>query len=138
MALTLLVGCSSQQQQGTVQPKIAIYAYQSEPVVYWDPSDTFSNEIIVMNNIYEQLIRYDPLKDEFIYLLATDYETSEDGMIWTFKLREGVKFHCGEEFDANSVKYCIERTMERGQGASFIWDPVKEINVKDKLLLNLS
>lgn len=137
MALTLLMGCSSQQQPGTAQPKIAIYAYQSEPVIYWDPSDTFSNEIIVMNNIYEQLIRYDPLKDEFQYLLATEYETSEDGMVWTFKLREGVKFHCGEEFDANSVKYCIERTIERGQGASFIWDPVEEINVKDKYTVEM-
>ena len=30
------------------------------------------------------------------------------------------------------MKYCVERTIERGQGASFIWDPVEEVNVKDK------
>ena len=64
--------------------------------------------------------------------MATDFDTSEDGLTWTFKLREGVKFHCGEEFDADAVKYCVERTIERGQGASFIWDPVEEVNVKDK------
>ena len=132
LAMAVLAGCTSQQLEGVVQPKIITYAYQSEPVVFWDPSDTFSNEIIVINNIYEQLIRYDPIKDEYIYLLATSFDASEDGLVWTFKLREGVKFHCGEEFNADAVKYCIERTMERGQGASFIWDPVEEINVKDK------
>ena len=126
----LLVGCSP-QQSGT-QPKVALYAYHSEPVIFWDPSETFSNESIVLNNIYEQLMRYAPLNDEYIYLLATDYETSEDGMVWTFTLREGVKFHCGEEFDANAVKYALSRTIEMGKGSSFIWDPVEEINVLDK------
>ncbi|QSQ08608.1 putative D,D-dipeptide-binding periplasmic protein DdpA [Koleobacter methoxysyntrophicus] len=130
----IAVGCGQKQQDsGTVaQPKIAVYAYGSEPVIYWDPSDTFSNEIIVMNNIYEQLLRYDPIKDEYIYLLATDFDVKENATVWTFKLREGVKFHCGEEFDANAVKYSIERTIERGQGASFIWEPVDEVNVIDK------
>jgi peptide/nickel transport system substrate-binding protein len=130
LVLMLLVGCSP-QQSGT-QPKVALYAYHSEPVIFWDPSETFSNESIVLNNIYEQLMRYDPLNDEYIYLLATDYETSEDGMVWTFTLREGVKFHCGEEFDANAVKYALSRTIEMGKGSSFIWDPVEEINVLDK------
>ena len=131
-SVIIFTGCASQESGGVAQPKIVTYAYQSEPVVFWDPSDTFSNEIIVINNIYEQLMRYDPIKDEYIYLLATDFDTSEDGLTWTFKLREGVKFHCGEEFDADAVKYCVERTIERGQGASCIWDPVEEVNVKDK------
>ncbi len=131
LTFTLLVGCTPKEPEGTIQPKLTIYAYQSEPVIFWDPSDTFSNEIIVMNNLYEQLIRYDPLKDEYTYLLATDFDVSEDGMVWIFELRQGVKFHCGEDFDASTVKYCVERTMERGQGASFIWDPVDEVNVVD-------
>jgi len=132
LVISSLAGCAPRESEQIDQPRIITYAYQSEPVVFWDPSDTFSNEITVMNNIYEQLIRYDPLKDEYIYLLATGFETSEDGTVWTFTLREGVKFHCGQEFDANAVKYSVERTIARGQGASFIWTPVEEINVIDK------
>lgn len=112
--------------------EIGVYANTSEPVIYWDPSDTFSNEVIVLNNVYEQLLRYDPLKDEFEYLLAKNYERSEDGLTWTFYLRKGVKFHTGGEMDAEAVKFSVERTMERGKGAFFIWGPVESIEVADK------
>lgn len=114
------------------QPEIAVYAYTSEVVIFWDPSDTFSNEIIFMHNVYETLLRYDPFKDEFIPILAESYEISEDGLTWTFHLRHGVKFHTGGEMDAEAVKFSIERTISRGMGASFIWDPVDRIEAVDE------
>src|SRR4030043_433859 len=36
--------------------------------------------------------------------LATSWTVSNDGLIWTFKLRKGVKFHDGTPFNANAVK----------------------------------
>ena len=113
-------------------PQVAVYANSSEVVVFWDPSETFSNEVIIMNNVYETLLRYDPFKDEFIPVLAERWEVSEDGLTWTFHLRKGVKFHTGGEMDAEAVKFSIERTIERGMGASYIWDPVDRIEVVDK------
>ncbi len=110
---------------------VAVYANSSEVVIYWDPSDSFSNEVMFMHNVYETLLRYDPFADEFEPLLATDYEVSDDGLTWTFFLREGVRFHTGGMMDAEAVKYSIDRTMERGRGAAFIWAPVKEIEVVD-------
>ncbi len=41
--------------------------------------------------------------------LATSWESSPDGKIWTFKLRPGVKFQDGTAFDAAAVKYNLER-----------------------------
>ena len=99
----------------------AFYAYNSTPVTDWDPSVEFSNGIVSLNNVYETLLRYDPLEDEFIKVLATDYTTSSDGLTWTFYLREGVKFHDGTELNADAVKFSIDRTMEMNMGASFIW-----------------
>ena len=42
--------------------------------------------------------------------LATDYTASDDGMTWTFNLRQGVTFHDGSAFDANDVvlSYAIQ------------------------------
>ncbi len=41
--------------------------------------------------------------------LATEWETSEDGLTWTFQLREGVRFHDGTEFDAEAVIFTLDR-----------------------------
>jgi peptide/nickel transport system substrate-binding protein len=112
--------------------KTAYYATNSEPILDWDPSVEFSNGIIVMHNLYETLLRYWPEEDRFEYVLATAYEKSNDGLTWTFKIREGVKFHDGTTLNAEAVKFSFERTIALGLGASFIWDPVESIRALDE------
>ena len=54
------------------------------------------------NNFYEPLVKY---KDgEYVPCLATEWSSSEDGLTYTFKLREGVKFNDGTDFNAQAVK----------------------------------
>lgn len=111
--------------------KVAFAARYELPVSTWDPavcSDT-SNQVLL--NIYETLLRYEPDTNTFKKVLATDYSSNADGTVWTFKLREGVKFHDGTDFNAEAVKYSIERTIAGEMGTSYIWGPVKEINVVD-------
>src|SRR5882672_8229213 len=50
-------------------------------------------------------------KLEIIPQLALSHETSEDGKAVTIKLRPGVKFHDGEPFDAQAVKFTLDRHM---------------------------
>ena len=45
-------------------------AYHSEVMVSWDPSDSYSNEVIAMHNMYETLTRYDSETQEVVPLLA--------------------------------------------------------------------
>ncbi|WP_011580652.1 MULTISPECIES: ABC transporter substrate-binding protein [Chelativorans] len=65
---------------------------------------------IVYANIFEGLTRIGPNGD-VVPALAESWEISEDGKIYTFKLREGVKYHDGTSFDAEDVKFSIERAM---------------------------
>lgn len=138
MILTAVTACgSNDSQEGSTQPNqeeldVLYYAYNSIPVLNWDPSIEFSNGIIVMNNIYELLLKFNAATKEYEKVLATDYSKSEDGLVWQFSLREGVSFHDGTPFNAESVKYSIERTKSIGQGAAFIWDPVEEIKIVDE------
>lgn len=61
---------------------------------------------------YEGLFEFD--KDLNIKpLLATEYKASEDGLVYTFKLREGVKFHDGTDFNAEAVKVNLERVLDK-------------------------
>jgi len=114
------------------EPQVGVYVNSSEVVVFWDPSEGFSNEVIIMNNVYETLVRYDSITGEFTPVLATSYESSADGLTWTFHLRKGVQFHTGGEMDAEAVKFSIERTITGEKGAYYIWDPVESIEAKDK------
>jgi len=128
VALLGVLGAAS----SSPQLEIAVFAYESGPIPFMDPSDGGGGEICTMVNVYEPLLRYRALTDEFIPVLATDYEKSEDGLTWTFQLRKGVKFHTGNEMDAEAVKFSFERTMERGRGSSYILAPVKSIEAVDK------
>ncbi|NJN44961.1 MAG: hypothetical protein HC806_09740 [Anaerolineae bacterium] len=67
-------------------------------ITTWDPIGSFSTEAAYLANMYEQLLRVNPpgALEPFTPLLATSWESNEDGTVWTFHLREGVKFHDGE------------------------------------------
>jgi peptide/nickel transport system substrate-binding protein len=91
-------------------------------------------------NIYEPLIWINPegSAEPFSPALAQSWEVSDDGLVWTFHLREGVKFHDGEALNAAAVKKSIERTTTLGTGASYIWWPVKSIDVVDDLTVRFT
>lgn len=66
-------------------------------------------------SMYEYLVEMNAKTGELEPLLATSW-TTEEGKVWTIKLREGVKFHDGSDFTAEDVKYTIERTQDASIG----------------------
>ena len=62
----------------------------------------------VMFNVFEGLVKYDP-DGNTIPAVASEYEISDDGLTYTFKLREGIKFHNGDTVDLDDVIYSITR-----------------------------
>jgi peptide/nickel transport system substrate-binding protein len=108
-------------------------------VTTWDPSLSFSTEALYMANIYEPLLWASaPGSDEpFSPALATSWEVSEDGLTWTFTLRDGVTFHDGADLTAEAVKLSIERHKAIG-GASFIWAPLESVEVVDDLTVRFN
>ncbi len=61
-------------------------------------------------NMYEALFTFDR-EYETVPMLAESYETSEDGLVYTITLRQGVPFHNGEEMTAADVVASFERWM---------------------------
>lgn len=66
----------------------------------------------VQNNIFDKLVELDE-KLNIVPELAAEWEISEDGRVYTFKLRQGVKFHDGTDFNAEVVKFNFERMLNR-------------------------
>jgi peptide/nickel transport system substrate-binding protein len=103
------------------------YASQNTIVTDFDPATSYSNEVIAMNNIYEQLTRYDIATKTVKPLLATKWVSSAGGKTWTFTLRGCAKFHSGRPVDAQAAKAAIERTIKLKGGPAYIWGAVKTI-----------
>jgi peptide/nickel transport system substrate-binding protein len=139
----LLVGAACSPTEGPESPGTR----ETGPFVYahpttfpdFDPSSSFSNDSAVNSSVYETLVRYHPGGDELVTpVLATEWEANKDSTQWTFHLRDGVMFHDGSELTAEAVKASIERTMKLGEGAAFIWDPVKSIEAVDDLTVEFT
>ena len=69
--------------------------------------------------------------------LATKYEVSDDGLVWTFEIREGVMFHDGTPADAAAIKASFERALAPETAspiASGLLGPVDTISVEGSTL----
>ena len=67
--------------------------------------------------MYNQLVRFDENMNA-VPELAESWENSKDGLTWTFKLRQGVKFHDGQELTSADVKFTFDRLFEKSPGKS--------------------
>ena len=76
----------------------------------------------MIKSLYDGLMDYAPGTTELRPGLAESYEISGDGTVFTFKLREGVKFHNGRTMTAEDVKYSLDRVTNpktQSPGAGF-------------------
>ena len=124
----LLMGLILSLSFTVTQARTLTYAMYGD-IKDWDPAIAFSLEVMMLANVYEPLLWYNPDSEEgqFTPALATDWSVSEDGLSWTFQLREGVTFHDGTPLNAEAAKASLDRTREMKQGAWYIWESVEKI-----------
>ena len=53
--------------------------------------------------------------------LAESWGASDDGLTWTFKLKEGIKFHDGSELQASDIAYSMNRFLTIGEGFGYLF-----------------
>lgn len=108
-----------------------------------DPHVTSSNEgRYVARYVFDGLVWQSP--DGTIYpVLATEWRVSEDGLTYTFDLRQDVKFHDGTRFNAEAVKYSLDRIVDpatKSEIAASLLGPYESTEVLDeyKVAVHLS
>jgi peptide/nickel transport system substrate-binding protein len=98
--------------------------------------DGESSKIIV--NIYEGLLKYAPDSTKVEPSLAESWTISPDGLSYTFKLKQGVKFQDGTDFNAEAVKFNIDRQIPPKVTADMSYGPFVYGSVKDVVVVDAS
>ncbi|MFS0784691.1 ABC transporter substrate-binding protein [Bacillus sp. 1P06AnD] len=105
-----------------------------------DPAITTEGEAFrVTKNIYDTLIDFGDDNTELVPGLATEWKPSEDGLTYTLKLREGVKFQDGTDFNADAVVVNFDRWKKGGAEKKFDYyvsqfgDRIQEVKAVDPL-----
>ncbi|NNU44387.1 ABC transporter substrate-binding protein [Ramlibacter montanisoli] len=120
---TLPAGVLAQNRKNSI-----VMAMTLEPTPGLDPTGGAASSIaeVTLYNIYETLTKINA-DGSVTPLLAESWEVSPDLTTYTFKLRKGVKFHNGEPFNAQAVKFSFDRA-----GAE------KSVNKDKRTFANLS
>ena len=96
------------------QPKYGgtlVAGMQTDPVGL-DPHITNATSTRnMLENVYDTLVMFDSSL-QIVPGLAESWEVSEDGLTWTFHLREGVRFHDGDTLQASDVVFSINRIKD--------------------------
>ncbi len=94
-------------------PGVLVFGSGGQPVNLEPGNITDGNSIFVQQQIYNRLMEFKPGSTDLQPSLATEWSASPDGKTWTFKLRQDVKFQDGTPFNADAVRFNVERW----------WDP---------------
>lgn len=117
-AIMALSGPDRAMAQDVNNPGLLVHAADDEATTL-DPAQVETGEggETVILQVYERLLEFAPDAPDLIPGLATQVPSrdngliSEDGLTYTFPIREGVVFHDGTELTASDVKYSFDRAM---------------------------
>jgi peptide/nickel transport system substrate-binding protein len=133
IALLVLAGCGSGDD--LVEPEELVYGLTLVPSGI-DPHIHASAELgIPLRSVYDTLVYREHQLLRFVPGLAEEWTVSDDGLTYTFTLRQGVRFHDGTPFDAEAVRVNLERVLNPDTGsqkAVFMLGPVERVEVLDE------
>ncbi|MGY1688953.1 ABC transporter substrate-binding protein [Geodermatophilus sp. SYSU D01105] len=110
---------------------VLVAAVAAQPDQFDPHKTTAYPSFQVLENVYDTLVVPNPEDLTMEPSLATEWETSEDGLTWTFTLRDGVTFHDGSEFDSADVVYSYRRIIDEELANAYRFASVTAVEAPD-------
>ena len=87
----------------------------------------------ILFNLYEGLVKPDS-EGNMVDALAESHTVEEEGKVYTFRLRDGVKFHDGSLVTAEDVKYSLERCADTSSGDPLVpaFSAIESVEITDE------
>ena len=130
LALVLVAaGCGGDDSGGGGGGGELVFGTASDPVVLDGALVSDGESLRALDQMFEGLVTLKEGTTDVVPDLAESWESSPDGKSWTFHLREGVKFHDGEPFNAEAVCFNFDRWYNfKGpfqlESATYYWQTV--------------
>ncbi|HSE02734.1 MAG TPA: ABC transporter substrate-binding protein, partial [Methylomirabilota bacterium] len=124
IALALVPGLAWAAPQGKI-----VIAQGVDPTTLDTQNQQETPASVVASHLFDTLVERDA-NLKIVPALAVELPRLVAPTTWEVKLRRGVKFHNGEEFDAESVKFSLER-VKAGLRASSNFRPIEKVDVVD-------
>ena len=128
-------------------PGVLVVGQIAEPQALDPHAVTATNDFRILMNVYDGLVRYAPGTLEVEPALAESWEISDDGLTYTFALRDGVSFHDGTAFDAEAVVWNFDRMLDEDHPMhaetgpfplSFFFAAIEEVEALDDLTVEFT
>jgi peptide/nickel transport system substrate-binding protein len=140
LALTACSGGGESVNTGGGGGNVLVAAVSAQPDQF-DPHVTSAYPSFqVLENVYDTLVVPNAEDLTMEPSLAEHWETSEDGLTWTFSLRGGVTFHDGSDFDSADVVYSYNRIIDDDLANSYRFANVESVEAPDPqtVVINLT
>ncbi|MFD1793338.1 ABC transporter substrate-binding protein [Ochrobactrum teleogrylli] len=111
-AMALAIAGPAMPSLAQTPPNVLIVGQIAEPQSLDPHTVTATNDFRILVNIYDGLVRYKDGTLEVEPALAESWTISDDGKTYRFKLRQGIKFHDGSDFNAEAVKFNFDRMLK--------------------------
>jgi len=115
ISLLMITACGGQQTQsgGENEEPVVLVFGRGADADRLDPARTTSGESVkIISNVFDGLLNFKDGSTDVEAGLAEKWDVSPDGTVYTFYLREGVKFHDGTDFNADAVLLTFQRQMD--------------------------
>lgn len=133
LLLAIVVGLGAEERESVLR-----VAWFSEPKTL-DPVGPSDNPSLwALHNVHDCLVRVSDDSTSIEPDLAESWEVSDDNLTYTFHLREGVKFHNGDEVTAEDVVFSLNRTRDPEQCPyADMFKPIEEIVAVDRYTVEI-
>jgi peptide/nickel transport system substrate-binding protein len=137
-AFVVAMGCGGGGAPQPNTPPGTLYVALDDEPPELDPNlSTAYVDRQVMASLYDKLVDINE-EGEIVPMLAKSYEVSDDGLVYTFHLRKGIKFHDGTEFNAEAVKYNLDRYQKEDSVRSTEVEPIKSVEAVDEYTVRVT
>ena len=140
------LGIGAVTAQAQSPENVLIVGQIAEPKALDPAAVTAVNDFRILMNVFDGLVRYKDGTLEVEQALATDWTISDDGTVYTFALRDGVKFHDGSDFNAEAVKFNFDRMLDENHPhhdtgpfpLAFFFSAVNSVDVIDPMTVRFT